>query len=153
MWRYHSQLWKVLWSRKFKVPRECKTGISYRVWSVNGRLISSSLVFPCGSAGEGSACNAGDLGSISELGRSPEKGKGYPLHSSGLENSTDYSPWGFNTEKHSCSAFPSRVAKSDTTERLSLQSLHVGSFIPISLRRKLRFREVTSVAHGYTAIN
>ena len=31
----------------------------------------------------------GDLGSIPGLGRSPEKGKGYPLQYSGLENSMD----------------------------------------------------------------
>ena len=45
--------------------------------------------FPCGSAGKESACNAGDLGSISGLGRSPGEGKGYPLQYSGLENSMD----------------------------------------------------------------
>ena len=33
------------------------------------------LGFPCGSAGKESTCNAGDLGSISVLGRYPEKGK------------------------------------------------------------------------------
>ena len=43
--------------------------------------------FPCGSTGKESACNAGDLGSIPGLGRSPEEGKGYPLRYSGLENS------------------------------------------------------------------
>ena len=47
------------------------------------------LGFPCGSAGKESTCNAGDLGSIPGLGRSPGKGKGYPLQYSGLENSTD----------------------------------------------------------------
>ena len=36
-----------------------------------------------------SACNAGDLGSIPGLGRSPEEGNGYPLQYSGLENSMD----------------------------------------------------------------
>ena len=46
-------------------------------------------VFPRGSAGKESACKAGDLGSIPELGRSPEEGKGYPLQNSGLENSMD----------------------------------------------------------------
>ena len=46
--------------------------------------------FPCGSAGKGSTCNAGDLGSIPGLGRSPGEGKGYPLQYSGLENSMDY---------------------------------------------------------------
>ena len=47
------------------------------------------LGFPCGLAGKESACNAGDLGLISELGRSPGEGKGYPLQYSGLENSMD----------------------------------------------------------------
>ena len=44
---------------------------------------------PGGSAGKESACNVGDLGSISWLGRSPEEGKGYPLQYSGLENYMD----------------------------------------------------------------
>ena len=47
------------------------------------------MVFPCGSAGKESACNAGDLGSISGLGRSPGEEKGYPLQYSSLENSMD----------------------------------------------------------------
>ena len=45
--------------------------------------------FPCGSAGKESTCNAGDLGWIPGLGRSPGEGKGYPLQYSGLENSMD----------------------------------------------------------------
>ena len=44
---------------------------------------------PCGSAGKESACNAGDLGLIPGLGRSPGEGKSYPLQCSGLENSMD----------------------------------------------------------------
>jgi len=47
------------------------------------------LGFPCGSAGKESACNAGDLGSIPGLGRSPGEGKGYPLQYAGLDNSMD----------------------------------------------------------------
>ena len=47
------------------------------------------LGFPCNSAGKKSTCNAGDLGSIPGLGRSPGEGKGYPPQSSGLENSMD----------------------------------------------------------------
>ena len=47
------------------------------------------LGFPGGSAGKESACNAGDLGLISGLGRSPGEGKGYPLQYSGPENSMD----------------------------------------------------------------
>ena len=47
------------------------------------------LPFPDSSVGKESACNAGDLGSIPGLGRSPEEGKGCPLQHSGLENSMD----------------------------------------------------------------
>ena len=45
--------------------------------------------FCCGSAGKESACNAGDLGSIPGLGRSPGEGKSYPFQYSGMENSMD----------------------------------------------------------------
>ena len=41
------------------------------------------------SVGKESTCNAGDPSSISGLGRSPGKVKGYPLQYSGLENSMD----------------------------------------------------------------
>ena len=44
----------------------------------------------CGSAGKESTCNAGDLGSIPGLGRSPGDGKDYPFQYSGLENSMDF---------------------------------------------------------------
>ena len=49
----------------------------------------SAMGFPCGSAGKEWVCNVGDLSSIPGLGRSPGEGKGYPLQSSGLENSVD----------------------------------------------------------------
>ena len=39
----------------------------------------STLGLPCGSAGKESAWNAGDLGLIPGLRRSPGEGKGYPL--------------------------------------------------------------------------
>ena len=45
--------------------------------------------FPGGSDGKESACSVGDLGSISDLGRSPGEGKGYPLQYSGPEDSTE----------------------------------------------------------------
>ena len=47
------------------------------------------LGLPGGSAGTESACNAGDLGSIPGLGRSPGEGNGYTLQDAGLENPTD----------------------------------------------------------------
>ena len=56
------------------------------IWSQHPRPHKG---FPCGSAGKESARNAGDLGSIPGLGRSPGEGKGYRLQYSGLENSTD----------------------------------------------------------------
>ena len=37
--------------------------------------------------------NAGDMGSIPGLGRSPGKGNGNPLQYSCLENSMDRGPW------------------------------------------------------------
>ena len=64
------------------------------------------LVFSCGSAGKESTCNAGDLGSVSGLRRSPGEGKGYPPPYSVLENPMD--------------AIVHGVEESDTTERLSL---------------------------------
>ena len=45
--------------------------------------------FPGGSIGKESACNAGDLGLIPGLGRSPGEGNGSALQYSGLENSMD----------------------------------------------------------------
>ena len=51
------------------------------------------LWFPHGSAGKESACNAGDLGSIPGLGRSPGEGNGNPLQDSCLENPMDRGDW------------------------------------------------------------
>ena len=46
-------------------------------------------VSPGGSDSKESTCNAGNLGSVPGLGRSPGEGNGYPLQYSGLENSMD----------------------------------------------------------------
>ena len=59
----------------------------------NVSLYVSSLGFPGGSVGKESACNAGDLGLIPGLGRSPGEGNGCPLQYSGLENSMDRGDW------------------------------------------------------------
>ena len=48
-----------------------------------------TLGFPDSSVGKESTYNAGDLGLIPGLGRSPGEGKDYPLQYSGLENSMD----------------------------------------------------------------
>ena len=55
----------------------------------NPEIISYELGFPDGSEGKASACNAGDLGSIPGLGRSPGEGNGNPLQYSCLENPMD----------------------------------------------------------------
>ena len=70
------------------------------------------LGFPSGSDGKESACNAGDLGSIPELGRSPGEGNGNPLQYSCLENAMDRGAW--QTTVH-------RVGRKelDMTERLT----------------------------------
>ena len=74
--------------------------------------------FPGGSDGKESACNEGDLGLISGLGRSPGEGNGnwlrysvfLPGESHGQRSLADYSPWG--------------CEESDTTERDILISLY-----------------------------
>ena len=52
-------------------------------------LFISPTKFPRSSAGKESACSAGDLCSIPELGRSPGEGNGNPLQYSNLEKN----PW------------------------------------------------------------
>ena len=61
--------------------------------------------FPGGSDGKESACNKGDLGSISGLGRPPGEGNGNPLQYSCLENPMDIG---------ACRATVHGVAKSQT---------------------------------------
>ena len=53
----------------------------------------SVLPFPGGSDGKASVCNAGDLGSIPGLGRSPGKGNVSPLQYSCLDNPMDHGAW------------------------------------------------------------
>ena len=65
------------------------------------------LSLPGGSDSKESACNAGDLGSIPESGRSPGEGKGYPLQYSCLENPMGKGAW---------RATVHGVAQSDMTE-------------------------------------
>ena len=51
------------------------------------------LGFPCGSDDKESACNAGDLDLIPELGRSSGGGNGNPLQYSCLEKPMDRGAW------------------------------------------------------------
>ena len=54
---------------------------------------SNRGAFPGGSDGKESACNAGDLGLILGLARSPGEGNGYSLQCSFLENFKDRGVW------------------------------------------------------------
>ena len=56
------------------------------------KRLSSPGGFPGGSDGKASACNAGDLGSIPGLGRSPGERNGNPLQYA-LKNSLDGGAW------------------------------------------------------------
>ena len=51
------------------------------------------LLAKCGSENKASACNAGDLGSITGLGRSPGEGNGNSVQYSCLENPMDGGAW------------------------------------------------------------
>ena len=72
--------------------------------------MTSNGDFPGSSDGKASAYNAGELGSIPELGRSPGAGNGNPLQYSCLENPMDRGVW---------RATVHGVTESDTTEQLN----------------------------------
>ena len=55
--------------------------------------IALDLIFPGGSDGEESACNAGDPGLIPESGRSPGEGNGNLLQYYFLENPMNRGAW------------------------------------------------------------
>ena len=89
--------------------------------------------FPCGSAGKESACNAGDRGSIPGLGRSPGKGKGYPLQYSGLENSMDCIVHGVTKSQTWLREFHFTVEASAANAQTSITL----TYLQFSLRRAL----------------
>ena len=66
--------------------------LSFTLPLLNAR-VSKDRGFPGGSDGKASAYNAGDLGSIPGLGRSPREETGNPLQYSCLENPMDGGAW------------------------------------------------------------
>ena len=71
--------------------------------------------FPGESHGKESACNAGDLGLILELGRSPRGGHGNPFQHSCLEN--------LHGHRSLAGYSPPSLKELDMTERLSIAQL------------------------------
>ena len=97
------------WHHLLTVNSAGRKGCDYQYSSCSIWVLIS---FPGGSDGKEYACNAGDLGSIPELGWSPGGGHGNPLQYCCLENPDGqrslaaYGPWG--------------CRELDTTERLSI---------------------------------
>ena len=78
--------------------------LNYPPWSTQNSLSRSSPLFksliahiffwwPLGSHGKEASCNAGDLGSITGLGRSPGERNGNPLQYSCLGNPMERKAW------------------------------------------------------------
>ena len=115
----------VVWGGPSRVTLLCflpsphnKLSIPPQVTSASGlcQYLASLHGFPGSSASEESTCNAGDLGLIPELGRSPGGGHGHPLPYACLEN-----PHG----QRSLAGFsPQDGRDSDTTEWSSTAQLH-----------------------------
>ena len=103
-------------------------------------LLSSLRQVEGCSADEESTCNAGDLGLISGLGKSPWEGNSNLLQYSGLENSMDCIVHG--------------VSESDTTEWLSLhkasrEMLQDQGFTPDSSKPPERTRHTQELSDSY----
>ena len=82
-------------------------------------------VFPGGSDGKESASDAGDPGSIPELGRSPGEGNGNQLQFSCLKNSMDRGAW--QATVHGVTKSPTQLSDFDFADQLRLK---VGSSQP-----------------------
>ena len=79
-------------------------------WVQNSVLIGKCLGFPGGSDSKESTCNAGDLGAIPQLGRSP----GVATHSSILA-------WRIHMERETCPGYiPWGLKESDAKEQLRI---------------------------------
>ena len=64
-----------------------------RIEMLEIEIICQLICKNCGLEVKASAWNAGDLGSILGLGRSPGEGDGYPFQYSCLENTMDRRAW------------------------------------------------------------
>ena len=83
--------------------------------------------FPASSDCYESACNAGDPGSVLEVGRSPGEGNSNPLQYSCLENPKDRGAW---------QATVHGVTESDTTEQVTLLLLWISKDTTVTVKTK-----------------
>ena len=113
-WLQLWHMWPHVHRMSFSVPLVLKIEqISFACISEDRCQLKSTKTIPGGSEGKESACSAGDLGSISGLGRSPGEGNGYlfqflPGKFHGQRSLEGYRPWGHK--------------ELNTTELLSAQS-------------------------------
>ena len=101
-------------------------------WRRDRLLTPVFLGFPGSSTVKASACNAGDLGSIRGLGRSPGEGNGNPLQYSCLENPMDGGTWWATVHR----VAKSRTRLSDFTHSLT----HARSLVACGIKPLTRDR-------------
>ena len=117
--------------------------------------------FPGSSAGNKSACNAGDPGSIPGSGRSPGEGHGNPLQYSCLENPMDRGAWRATvhgvtksqnhcTSKHSTARSLPRIRRSRDKRqtRWGVSSVKVSPDDVKTQKRKDAAKSRVAIAHG-----
>ena len=88
----------------------------------------SNFHFPGGSDGKESACNAGDLGSIPGLEKSPGERNSYPFQNSGLENSMDCIVYGVTKSRTRLSNFHFQCVN-PSFSRAWTSSLHMSKHV------------------------
>ena len=99
-----------------------------------GCILSPCLFnFPGGSEDKVSACNAGDLGSIPGLGKSPGEGNGNLLQYSCLENPRDRGAWW---------AAVYGVAQSRTRLKRLSSSMYIFIILPTALKGRCSFHDI-----------
>ena len=91
------------------------------LWPAFRKPLNQELSFPGGSTGKQSGCNAGDLGLIPGLGRSPGEGK----VDSGLENSMDCIVHGVTKSRTRLSNFHFHLTKNREMYHCSCSTLCV----------------------------
>ena len=114
------RVWLCIWVRQNRIPWVLKEYFNIR------------MDFSAGSEGKESACNAGDLGSVTGLGGSPGKRNGNPLQYSFLENPMDGGAWQFTIHG---------VAESDVTEWLHF-NIRIKKFCVCHILQKCNYRSI-----------